>query len=126
MSISSEIVNKLGLVSDDRVPINSVSHEQVRVKLFQVNLSIPITDDINTVSNPNFRRLHRWTIPHVDATKISHIGNVGGVMLNLCTILHVNVIELPHHDPHYHILLGMDVLSQCNFFMAHGKFVLAY
>ncbi len=46
--------------------------------------------------------------------------------VNLCTFPNINVTELLYHSSNYHILLGMDILSKCNFFMAHGKFILSY
>jgi len=100
--ISTEIVTQLNLTSDEIVPINTASHKSVQVKLFQIDLTIPILSDLMAADN----RLKQE--------------------LALFTAKKLNVTELQHHDKDYHILLGMDVLAKCNFFMAHGRLVLSY
>ena len=96
--ISEEIVTKLNLVPSGQSEISSASQESVRVNNYRINLYIPIIKKtINNKTNINL------------------------------FVRNTSVSALPSQHSHKHkILLGMDILAQCNFFMAHGEFIFSY
>ena len=103
--VTNKLASELNLTSRGKSLMISAT-EKVSVNEYFVHLYIPI-DHISPVVKNN---------------------KVSGVQanLNLKAIQKLKVQEMLYSPSNFDVLLGMDVLDQCNFILAHGEFILAY
>ncbi len=99
--ISRSIVDTLGLVSSGKALIQSAT-QVTSVKRYEVHLIIP-TEKITIISKNQIR-----LTPHAEP------------------FMNHPVNEMPAELPNFQVLLGMDILKDCNLIIAHGEFILSY
>ena len=100
--ISSKVVQDLSLTPKGKKKITSVT-EIKSVTEYDINLYIPISKIVPVVEESA-----------EDKT-----------LMSLHPYKSLRVTEL-HHGASFDVLLGMDILLQCNFILAHGEFIISY
>ena len=101
--ISSNIVKKLGLIPTGKAEMQSASHV-LGTLTYDIMLFIPITNVSQSIKAGSKISKHKTSLKKY-----------------LCQ----SAIEMKATDNH-EMLLGMDVLQDCSFFLAHGGFYLSY
>ncbi len=94
--ISKNVIKKLGLKSKGIAHIKAINRQE-NAKFYEIHLILSI---------------------------LRTEGNKQDLMLRTFQSLQVFEFAMVHHN--FDVLLGMDVLSQCDFHMGHGEFTLGF
>ncbi len=102
--ISKRVVKTLKLTAEGKEVIQTAGNP-VEVNLYHVNISIPVE-----IRRPASEK---------DGQVIFEVDRVERHWFSQ------TVIEIVNSFQEFDVLLGMDIISQCNLFIGHGEFVLA-